>query len=232
MTILVFLLFAVVLIVLPPARLWARGHFGGGREPALEIRLRPWIGLAGIRLFYAGGGWSVGALLGWWTVWAASLKKEDDRKKKRNSKDRVKKEPDVPDGFRTTVERLERFGLYLKRLWLPLRRFASQLLNGFRLRRISCKVAFGASDPATTGQVFGYLMAASSLMGSRGCVDATPDFRRQHLDGEGEVEVWIFPHRLLCASVYIAWRGVLAWFSERRSQKRQQKGVMRAGATS
>jgi hypothetical protein len=232
MTILFFLLFAVLLIVLPPVRLSAHGHCGEGREPALEIRLRPWIGLAGIRLFHADGGWRVGVLLGWWTVWATALTRGEDRKEQRGARKSVKKKTDLPDGFRTAVERLERAGLYFKRLWLPLRRSASQFYNGFRLRRISCKVAFGASDPATTGQIFGYFVAASSLIGTGGRVEATPDFKRQRLDGEAKVEIWIYPHRLLCASVYIAWRVGLAWFSERRNRKRLREGVFRAGTTS
>lgn len=218
MTILCLLLFALAMIVLPPFRLRARGHNGGGRGPALEIRLRPWIGLAGFRLFYADGGWRAGALLGWWAVGASPLTKEEGRKKKRSSAERVGTEPAEPDGLPATVERLARAGVYIKRQWAPLRRSAFRFLNGFRLRRITCQVVFGASDPATTGQVFGYGMAVSSMIGARGFLDVTPDFTRRRLDGDAEVEIWIYPHRLLCAFAGIGWRAGLAWFSERRSR--------------
>lgn len=218
MTILCLLLFALAMIVLPPFRLRACGHNGGGRGPALEIRLRPWIGLAGFRLFYADGGWRAGALLGWWAVGASPLTKEEGRKKKRSSAERVGTEPAEPDGLSATVERLARACVYIKRQWAPLRRSAFRFLNGFRLRRITCQVVFGASDPATTGQVFGYGMAVSSMIGARGFLDVTPDFTRRRLDGDAEVEIWIYPHRLLCAFAGIGWRAGLAWFSERRSR--------------
>ena len=232
MTVLCILLLALALIVLAPFRLRARGHSGGGREPALEIRLRPWIGFAGFRLFYADGGWRAGVLLGWWAVGALSLTTEEGRKKKRSGGEPVRKGGEAdPDGFPETVERLARAGIYIKRQWTPMRRFAVRILNGFRLRRITCRVVYGASDPAVTGQIFGYSMAASSLVGARGYVDVTPDFTRRRLDGDAEVEIRIYPHRLLWAFACIGWCAGLVWISERRNRKRPEEGMLKAGAT-
>ena len=232
MTILCLLLLALAMIVLPPFRLRARGHNGGGREPALEIRLRPWIGVAGLRLFYADGGWRAGALLGFWVVGASPLAKEEGRKKKRSGGERIGEEPADPDGFPAMVERLARAGVYIKRQWAPLRRTAFRFLNGFRLRSVKCKVTFGASDPAITGQVFGYSMAATSLIGARAFVDVTPDFTRQRLDGDAELEIRIYPHRLLWAFAWFGWRVGRTWISERRRRERHVQGVVSGGATS
>ncbi len=213
---------AAVLFFLQPVRVWARGTCGEGREPGLDLRLRPWIGLAGIRLFYANGTWRVGALAGWWTVWTTPLGKDKSRRKKSGTKERAEGKPHVLDRLSAMGDRLARIGVYFKRLWLPARRFASRVLKGFRLRRFSCKVVFGAANPATTGQVFGYFMAASSLAGISGCIEATPDFEQRRLDGEAEVEIRVYPHRLLCAVACVAWCAALAWFLERRDLKRRQ----------
>ncbi len=231
MTMLFFMLLAIVLIVLAPFRLRVRGENSSGRGPTLDIRLRPWIGLAGIRLFFAGGGWRVGALLGGWTVWAAPLRSGEGRKKKRVARAKDRAEADVSDGFSARVERLVRAGRRLRNLSLPVRRSALRLLNGFRLRRIECNVTFGASDPATTGQIYGYFMAASSLAGTTGSVSATPDFESQRLDGEAQVEIRMYPHRLFLASAYVGWRLALAWFSERRNRKQPEEDEIGAGAT-
>ena len=233
MTMLFLLLFLCFLIVLAPVRLWARGRNGSGRGPILEIRVRPWIGLAGIRLFRADGDWRIGALLGWWTVWAAPLRKgEGGKEKKRDPGARDEAEADVSDGFSAKVERFVRAGRRLRTLSLPLRRCALRFLRGFRLRSIKCSVTFGASDPATTGRIYGYVMAASSLIGAKGSIHMTPDFESQRLDGEARVEIRIYPHRLLLASVYFGWRLALAWFLERRNRKRREEGILGAGATS
>ena len=232
MTMLFLLPVLCFLIVLAPVRLRARGHNGSGRGPILEIRLRPWIGLVGIRLFCADGGWRVGALLGWWTVWAAPLREGKSRKKKKRGHGaRDKAEGDVSTVFSARVERFVRTVQRLRTLSLPLRRSALRFLKGFRLRRIKCKVTFGASDPATTGQIYGYFMAVSSLVGATGSVDVTPDFKTRRLDGEARVEIRIYPHRLLSASVYLGWRVALAWFSERRNRNRPEENIVGAGAT-
>lgn len=231
MTMLYLLLFSCVLIVLAPVRLWVRGRNGAGRGPALDVRLRPWIGLAGIRLFYIDDGWRAGVLLGWWTVLAVRLRKREVRKKKQGPRATEKAEADVPDGFSATVERFVRSGRRLRKLSSPLRRSALRFLNGFRLRRVKCKLTFGASDPATTGQIYGYVMAASSLVGARGRVDVTPDFKTHRLDGEVQLGIRVYPHRLLLASVHLGWRVALAWYSERRNRKHPEEGVIGAGAT-
>ena len=228
MNMLFFVLLAVVLIVLAPVRLWVRGENGSGRRPTLDVRLRPWIGLAGIRLFYIEEGWRAGVLLGWWTVLAVRLRKREVREKRQGPRATKKAEADVPDGFSATVERFVRSGRRLGKLSLPLRRSALRLLNGFRLRRIECKIQFGASDPATTGRIYGYFMAASSLVGARGGVNVTPDFTTQRLDGEVQVEIRVYPHRLLLASAYFGWRVALAWYSERRSRKHPEEGIVGA----
>ncbi len=228
MDVLFLLLFFCFLIVLAPMRLRVRGESGSRRGPTLDIRLRPWIGLAGIRLSYAGGGWRVGALLGWWTVWAARLSKGEGGKKKRDTGAREKAEPVVSDGFSARIERLVRAGRRLRNLSLPVRRTALRLLNGFRLRHIICRITFGASDPAATGQIYGYFMAVSSVVGARGSVDVTPDFQTQRLDGEAQVEVRIYPHRLALASAVFGWRAALAWVSDRRNRKQPDEGIIGA----
>lgn len=231
MNMLFFVLLAVALIVLLPVRLWVCGRNDAGRGPTLDIRLRPWIGLAGIRLFFTDGGWRAGALLGWWTVWVARLKTGKGRKKKRRSDATRRAEAEVSDRFSARVERLLRAGRRLRNLTIPVRRSALRFLYGFRLRRIECKITFGASDPATTGQVYGCIMAASSLTGATGSVHVTPDFQTQRLDGEGRVEIRIYPHRLLLASVCLGWRVALAWVLERRNRKRSDQDIIGAGAT-
>lgn len=228
MTMLYLLLFLCVLIVLLPVRLWVCGRNDSGREPTLDVRLRPWIGLAGIRLFHTGDGWRAGVLLGWWTVLAVPLRKREVRKKKQGPRATEKAEADVPDGYSATFERFVRSGRRLRKLSLPLRRLALRFLNGFRLRSIKCKVTFGTSDPATTGRIYGYFMAASSLVGARGSVNVTPDFKTQRLDGEARVEIRVYPHRLLLASAYFGWRVALAWYSERRSRKHPEEGIVGA----
>lgn len=231
MTVLFLLLFLCALIVLAPVRLRVRVRNGEGQGPVLDIRLRPWIGLAGVRLFWADGGWRVGALLGWWTVWVARLGTGKGGRKKRRPDATRGAEGEVSDRFSAKFERLVRAGRRLRTLSLPLRRSALRFLNGFRLRRIKCTVTFGASDPAATGKIYGYFMAASSVVGAMGSVDATPDFKTRRLDGEALVEIRIYPHRLLSASVYFGWRIVLAWVSERRGRKRPEEGAIGAGAT-
>lgn len=231
MTMLFFVLLAVVLIVLAPVRLWVRGRNDAGQGPTLDVRLRPWIGLAGIRLFCADGGWRAGALLGWWTVWVARLGTGKGGRKKRRPDATGGAEADVSDRFSAKVERLLRAGRRLRNLTLPVRRSALRFLNGFRLRRIECKLTFGASDPATTGKVYGYIMAASSLAGATGSVHVSPDFQTQRLDGEAHVEIRVYPHRLLLASVFLGWRVALAWYSERRKRKRSDQDIIGAGAT-
>ncbi|MDE2998690.1 MAG: DUF2953 domain-containing protein [Gemmatimonadota bacterium] len=231
MDILLLLLFLCFLIILAPVRLRVHGENGSERGPTLDIRLRTWIGLAGIRLFFTGGGWCVGALLGWWTVWTVPLRRGEGRKEKRGARVKDEAEADVSDGFSARVERFVRAGRRLSELSLPLRRTALRLLNGFRLRRIKCRVTFGASDPATTGRIYGYFVAASSLVGATGSVDVTPDFKTQRLDGEARVEIRIYPHRLLLATVYLGWHVALAWFSERRKRNPPDEGIIRAGAT-
>ena len=231
MTILFFLLFLCALTVLLPVRLRVCGRNDAGWGPTLDVRLRPWIGLAGIRFFYTDGGWRAGALLGWWTVLAVPLRKREVRKKKRGPGAKDEAEAEVSDRFSSRVERFVRAGRHIWKLSLPLRRFASRFLNGFRLRRIKCKLTFGASDPATTGRIYGFFMAASSLLGARGHVALTPDFMTQRLDGEARVEIRIYPHRLLLASVYLGWRVALAWVSERRNRKRSDEDIIGAGAT-
>lgn len=228
MTMLYLLLFLCALIVLLPVRLWVCGRNDAGRGPTLDIRLRPWIGLAGIRLFYIDDGWRAGVLLGWWTVLAVPLRKREVRKKQQGPRATKKAEADVPDGFSATVERFVRSGRRLRKLSLPLRRSALRLLNGFRLRRIECKIQFGASDPATTGRIYGYFLAASSLVGARGSVNVTPDFKTQRLDGEARVGIRVYPHRLMLASAYFGWRVALAWYSERRSRKHPEEGIVGA----
>lgn len=231
MTMLYLLLFLCALIVLLPVRLWVCGRNDAGRGPTLDIRLRPWIGLAGIRLFFTDGGWRAGALLGWWTVWVARLRTRKGTKKKRRSDATRRAEAEVSDRFSAKVERLLRAGRRLRNLSLPVRRSALRFLNGFRLRHIICKVTFGASDPAATGKIYGYFMAVSSVVGGRGSVDVSPDFQTQRLDGEVRVEIRIYPHRLLLASVHIGWRVALAWVSERRKRKRSDQDIIGAGAT-
>ncbi len=231
MDFLLLLLFLCFLIVLAPMRLRVYGENGSGCGPTLDIRLRPWIGLAGIRLFYTDGGWRAGAILGWWTVWVARLRTGRGRKKKRRPDATRRAEAEVSDRFSAKVERLVRAGRRLKNLTLPLRRSALRFLNGFRLRRIECKITFGASDPATTGQVYGCIVAGSSLAGATGSVHVIPDFQTQRLDGEGRVEIQIYPHRLLLASVCLGWRVALAWVSERRNRKRSDQDIIGAGAT-
>ncbi|MDE2889596.1 MAG: DUF2953 domain-containing protein [Gemmatimonadota bacterium] len=231
MDFLLLLLFLCFLIVFAPVRLRVRGRNGAGRGPTLDVRLRPWIGLAGIRLFYTDGGWRAGAILGWWTVWVARLRTGRGRKKKRRPDATRRAEAEVSDRFSAKVERLVRAGRRLRNLTLPVRRSALRFLNAFRLRRIECKITFGASDPATTGQVYGCIVAASSLAGATGSVHVTPDFQTRRLDGEGRVEIRVYPHRLLLASVYFGWRVALAWVSERRNRKRSDHDIIGAGAT-
>ena len=231
MTVLFLLLLAAALFILAPLRLRVRGLNGEGRGPVLDVRMRPWIGLAGVRLFWADGGWRAGALLGWWTVWAAPLRKRRARKKKRGAGAKDRSEPEVSAGFTATVERFSRAGRRLRKLSLPLRRSALRFLNGFRLRRMTCKLTFGASDPAVTGRIYGYVMAASPLVGAMGSVDVTPDFRTRRLDGEAQVEIRIYPHRLLLASACFGWRLALVWYSERRNRKRPEEDAVGVGTT-
>lgn len=230
MTVLFLLLLAAALIVLAPLRLRVRGLNGEGRGPVLDVRLRLWIGLAGIRLFWADGGWRAGALLGWWTVWAAPLRKRKARKKKPRPGAKDRSDTEVSAGFTATIQRFSRAGRRLRKLSLPLRRSALRFLNGFRLRRVTCKLTFGASDPAATGRIYGYVMAASPLVGAMGSVDVTPDFRTRRLDGEAQAEIRIYPHRLLFASACFGWRLALAWVSERRRRKRHEEDIIEVGA--
>ena len=118
---------------------------------------------------------------------------------------------------------LNRYLDYWQEAWPILKRFLKRLMRIFGFRYVDLDVTFGASDPAQTGQLFGYMEAVRPMLGKRASLILTPDFTQSRLDGAGGIEISFYLSRLLWALFALIVRGgVLGgkiWWRERRAKR-------------
>ncbi len=206
--IVIYALFLVLFLFLfLPIRIGVLGRFEeeGG---VLCGWVRPWSGLWGVRVTCAEGKVHIGPMLWAWTPWRILLRPRKKEVVGTEAAEAVVEErrPAIRERLAEGLDRAERVWSRFGPLRAPVWRFFKRLLRGFRFRRFVCRVVFGASDPATTGQIFGYAQAVSNVMGPRAQVNVLPDFEQQRLEGEVEVEVSVTLYRLLWAVCCLALR--------------------------
>lgn len=207
MTVILLLFIVIFLLLFLPVRLGVWGRYA---PEACLLRgwARPWNGLCGIQVIYEEKRLHLGPMVWRWAPWNFHLKRGKEpvsEPVEATEPAEVEPEPEAPG----LNQRLSAAGLiwyFFRRLRRSVLRFLMRLVGGFRVRRLSCDVVFGASDPVTTGQVFGYALALSGATGPRVELALAPDFDQERLEGEAEVELAVYLHRLLWAVACLACR--------------------------
>ncbi len=210
----------ILLLLFLPIRVggWARCTAETG---LVRGWVRPWNGLCGIQVVYAEKRLRVGPTVWRWAPWSFLLKR--DKRPVSAPEAPAGPGPERPDPKeRRSAARLSwSFLKELRRSTLP---FVMRIVRGLRIRRLSCDVVFGASDPVTTGQLFGYTQALSGAAGPRVDLALVPDFDQERLEGEAEVELTVYAHRIVWAVACLACRaggvGVSYYWNAWRERRR------------
>ena len=224
------LLVLAALLILAPIRVVLRGRLGDREDLRLVGRLGLVAGLAGAELGFSSGTTTVAPVLLGWAPWRHTL--SDDKKPTRAKPGKApgkKRSPSAAPGLRDRLARmrltLHRASRYYSRLRGPLFRFLRRIRRSIRLRKAEGEVVFGFEDPAVTGQVYGYGLAASSFLGPRFAVHLAPDFRQARVGGRVELVVRIWLALVLWALFAVAIRLGLAWVADRRAHKRALRQI-------
>ena len=241
-----FLFLTFLLLLYLPVRI---GIVGGHDGVAGEFRgwLRPWSGALGIQIRFADGALWVAPMVGGWAPLGHTFSTDrkpavpvrDKRKKGEGKKGRegdekeAKKKEKQPAAHRLQemLATAERVWFYVRELKPSVRRFLRRLRRGFRLRHLVCRAVFGTGDPATTGRVYGYALAASRVIDRRFQLHVAPDFTRARLEGEAALEVSVYLYRLLWAVGCLAARGAWVWGRDACWQWRRERAAAKANAT-
>ena len=241
-----FLFLTVFLFFYLPVRI---GIVGGHDGVAGELWgwVRPWGGALGIQIRLADGVLWAAVMVGGWAPLGHTFstdrrpakpapgKRKKGKKKKGREEDEkeAKRKGERPPGQRLQkmVATAERVWFYVRALKPSVRRFFSRLRRGFRLRHLVCRAVFGTGNPATTGRVYGYALAASHVIGRRFQMHIAPDFTRVRLEGEATLEVSVYLYRLLWAVVCLAVRGAWVWGRDACRQWRRGRAAAKANAT-
>ncbi len=211
------LFFILFLFLFLPIRIGVLGRYEeeGG---VLCGWVRPWSGLWGVRVIYKGGRVHIGPMLWAWAPWRILLRPREKEVVGTEVADAEgaaeRRRPSIRERLAEGLDRAERVWSYFGPLRAPVWRFLKRLLRGFRFRRFVCRLVFGAPDPATTGQIFGYAQAISNVMSPRAQVNVLPDFEQKRLEGEVEVEVSVTLYRLLWAVFCLVLRVAGAWVAD------------------
>lgn len=116
---------------------------------------------------------------------------------------------------------------YIQRFQRPARRFWGRFRRAFRFRQAACDLSFGAGNPATTGQVCGFLYAVRPLLAPKMRIEMTPDFLGRRFEGEGSLTFRISIARITWAVAALTVRvgGALGWdYVKRRWRKIRKSG--------
>ncbi len=234
------LLLIVSLFLFLPIRIGILGRYEA-EEGVFCGWVRFWSGLWGVKVVYGKGTTRVGPMvLGWmpWSLPVGSRQKEDVDTPEAGEGEEEEEAEEVAEGGPQSFRQKLAEGLfvagrvrsYIRRLKAPVWRFLKRLLRGFRFRRFACRLIYGASDPATTGQVFGYAQAVSNVLGKRAQVNVGADFERERLEGEAEVEVAVYVYRLLWAVLCLIPHIAGAWIADVWTRWRRKRVAVEAGA--
>lgn len=134
-----------------------------------------------------------------------------------------KKKPSLWSRWQIVRVQIDRYLDYWQEAWPILARFLKRLTHILGFRYVDIDVTFGASDPAQTGQLFGYVEAVRPLLGKRARLVLTPDFTQSRLEGAGGIEVSFYLFRLFWAVIALVVRGGILggkiWWRERRAKR-------------
>ena len=208
MTVILLLFIAILLLLFLPVRLGGWGQYSP-EAGLLRGWVRPWNGLCGIQVIYEEKRLRLGPMVWRWAPWNFHLKRgkkpvpEPVEPVETAEPAEVEPEQETP-GLKQRLFAAGPIWYFFKRLRRSVLRFLMRLIGGFRVRRLSCDVVFGASDPVTTGQVFGYALALSGATGPGVELALAPDFDQERLEGEAEVELAVYLHRILWAVACLA----------------------------
>ena len=230
-----FLILVVVLIFLCllPVRIGFAGRCFEGQDLFGRGWLRPCCGLVGVQVVYAEEEATVSLMVLEWTIWSfrpgKGKQSSKPRSKEAHETDEEEESLTLGERFDLLRERLELLWAYWGRLKVPLGRFLGRMYRMFRLRRLSGLVVYGAGDPATTGKHYGYALAVLGVTGRRFRVRVIPDFERGRVEGEGEVDAWLYPHRFVWALGCFGVRVGVAWGALMLAKRRQARAVVVRG---
>jgi hypothetical protein len=115
---------------------------------------------------------------------------------------------------------------YIRRYRAPAIRFLRRVRKAFRIHRTACDLTFGTGDPATTGQLAGFLYAARPMLGPRARIDITPDFLATRFEGRVALTVRISLARITCAlaGLVLTVAASLGWETIRKRWRRIRGG--------
>jgi len=203
-----------VLLVLLPIRIGVQGELTGHGAAGCGW-VRAWAGLAGLRLRTSASGMRLGLVAGPWVLHEFGLSREPKPKKARGPRKAKPEEPTETPGLAARVsgwlDLLEMAGHYVRELKPALWAFLGRLRRSLTLHRLCCRGVFGTGNPALTGRLFGYILAATSAAGVRPQVDLEADFVRPRLTGEGALELSLYLRRVIWAVLCLGVRAGWVW---------------------
>ena len=247
MSIILFLMISGLLFLFLPVQLTLSGSHREGEETSARIGLGALAGLLGLRADYRGENLRLGPTIFGFLLFSFGSgnkkKKDAGEVEEEASEDGEDEEEDALDEdveevlslwgrveeFRNKIGELKSHSRRLKR---PVWCFLKRLVSGFRFRWVSCDVLFGLSDPATTGQVYGYAMAFSNVLGPGARLNFSPDFVSSRVEGSLGLKVWIIPYRIVWAVVCLATRAGGAWVGHKLDLRKIRRMTVKARAAS
>jgi hypothetical protein len=237
-SVILFLLILGLLFLFLPLQLTLSGSHRADEETEARIGLGAWVGLFGLQADYRSQGLRLGPTLIGYLLFSFGVGGKKKEKKVAEEED-LEAEEELEEEGLSWRERLEEarnkfrmFQSYYRRLKRPVRRFLKRLLSGFKFRWISCDVLFGLSDPAATGQAYGYAIALANVLGPRARLKFSPDFVSPRVEGAFGFRIWIFPYRILWAIVCLATRAGWAWVAHKLDLRRIRRMTVKARAAS
>ena len=156
MTVILLLFIVIFLLLFLPVRLGVWGRYA---PEACLLRgwARPWNGLCGIQVIYEEKRLHLGPMVWRWAPWNFHLKRGKEpvsEPVEATEPAEVEPEPEAPG----LNQRLSAAGLiwyFFRRLRRSVLRFLMRLVGGFRVRRLSCDVVFGASSDSSNNIFLG-----------------------------------------------------------------------------
>ena len=194
--------------------------------------IRPWAGLLGLKVTLGKGGPQIAFTIGAWTLVRKSLKRKVKKEVKKTEEEEEEAPVETPEEpVRVSFwSRLKDFWRYVQRLSPSVGRFFRRFVRGIGVRKLAFSAVYGAADPATTGRIFGYVLAISSVTGPRIRMDLVPDFTRERMEGDGEVVLLISLYWWVWAVVCLGLRVAWVWAGETWRRRRRDRMLVEAKA--
>lgn len=146
---------------------------------------------------------------------------DSGRKKRRKSK-ALKSEGNTDSVNESVWGRLCHMGALARRLRTPAWGFLWRVLAAFRVRRLKASLLYGFESPDVTGKAAGFIEAIRPMLGRRTALTLTPDFTRSRLDGDADVDVYLWPPLIAWAVACVIPTAATLWFSETRRSRRMR----------